>query len=110
MRSEDGANEWQVFEYDPNGPNPTKQKSRLKLGPGQFAEGTRDLESTSGRLKVVCKSLQSRAGAYFLVDDSGHAWKPAGEGLRHVFGHVTHDRELVMVALRQHIGELPWAA
>lgn len=106
IAEEDGATEWQVFEYDPNGPNPTRQKPRLKLAPGQFAQGTRDLASTSSRLRVVCKSLQDRAGTYFLVDDSGHAWKPAGEGLRHVFGHVTHDRELVLAGLRQHIREL----
>jgi MoaA/NifB/PqqE/SkfB family radical SAM enzyme len=106
IAEEDGASEWQVFEYDSDGPNPTKRKSRLRLAPGQFAERTRDLGSTSGHLKVACKSLQARTGAYFLVDDSGHAWKPAGEGLRHVFGHVTHDRELVMAALRQHIREL----
>jgi hypothetical protein len=59
---------------------------------------------------VACKSLQARTGAYFLVDDSGHAWKPAGDGLRHVFGHVTRDRDLVMAALRQHIRELRPAA
>jgi MoaA/NifB/PqqE/SkfB family radical SAM enzyme len=106
IAEEDGASEWQVFEYDPDGPNPTKQKSRLKLAPGQFAAATRNLAPASGRLKVACKSLQARTGAYFLVDDSGHAWKPAGEGLRHVFGHVTQDRELVMAALRQHIREL----
>jgi len=110
MAEEDGASEWQVFEYDPDGPNPTRQKPRLKLAPGQFANATRGLESTSGRLKVTCKSLQARARAYFLVDDSGQAWKPAGEGLRHVFGHITHDRELVMAALRQHIRELRSAA
>jgi hypothetical protein len=59
---------------------------------------------------VACKSLQARTGAYFLVDDSGHALEPAGEGLRHVFGHITHDPELVMAALRQHIRELQPAA
>jgi MoaA/NifB/PqqE/SkfB family radical SAM enzyme len=106
IAEEDGAAEWQVFEYDPSGPNPTTRKSQLKLEPGQFALATSDLESTSGRLRVVCKSLEARTGAYFLVDDSGHAWKPVGGGMRHVFGHVTHDRELVVAALRQHIREL----
>jgi MoaA/NifB/PqqE/SkfB family radical SAM enzyme len=106
IAEEDGASEWQVFGYDPTGPNPTRQKSRLKLAPGQFAESTRDLESTSGCVKVVCKSLESRTGAYFLVDDSGQAWKPAGEGLRLIFGHVTHDRERVLAELRQHIRDL----
>jgi MoaA/NifB/PqqE/SkfB family radical SAM enzyme len=110
IAEEDGASEWQVFEYDPGGPNPTKRKLRLRLAPGQFAERTRDLESTSGRLQVACKSLQARTGAYFLVDDAGHAWKPAGEGLRRVFGHVTHDRDLVLAALCQHIRELRPAA
>jgi hypothetical protein len=39
------------------------------------AAATRDLEPAVGPLKITCKSLQVRAGAYFLVDDSGHAWK-----------------------------------
>jgi MoaA/NifB/PqqE/SkfB family radical SAM enzyme len=106
IAEEDGATEWQVFEYDPSGPNPSRKKSQLGLAPGQFALATNGLESTSGRLRVVCKSLEARVGAYFLVDDSGHAWKPAGGGMRHVFGHVTHDRDLVLAALRQHIEEL----
>jgi MoaA/NifB/PqqE/SkfB family radical SAM enzyme len=106
IAEEVGATEWQVFEYDPNGPNPTTKKPKLKLAPGQFDEATRDLASMSGKLKVVCKSLTARTGAYFLVDDSGHAWKPAGEDIRQVFGHVTRERELVMDALSRHITEL----
>lgn len=33
---EEGAVEWQIFEYDPEGPNPTNKKSSLQLAPGQF--------------------------------------------------------------------------
>jgi MoaA/NifB/PqqE/SkfB family radical SAM enzyme len=110
MAEEDGASEWQVFEYDPDGPNPTNLKSRLVLAPGQFAERTSDLALASSNMKVACKSREVRAGAYFLVDDSGHAWKPSGGGTRHVFGHVTKDRELVLAALRQHMSELRTAA
>jgi len=110
IAEEVGATEWQVFEYDPNGPNPTTKKPKLKLAPGQFDEATRNLVSTSGNLKVVCKSLATRTGAYFLVDDSGHAWKPAGEGLRQVFGHITRERDLVMGALGRHITELQQSA
>lgn len=110
IAEEDGASEWQVFEYDPDGPNPTNLKSRLVLAPGQFAERTRDLALAPGRMKVTCKSRAVRAGAYFLVDDSGQAWKPSGGGTRHVFGHVTKDRELVLAALRQHMSELRTAA
>lgn len=106
IAEEEGASEWQVFEYDPNGPNPTNRKSALRLSPGQFDEATSGLVSTSGNLKIVCKSLQARRGAYFLVDDSGHAWKPAGEGIRQVFGHITHERDLVMAALDRHIAEM----
>lgn len=106
IAEEVGASEWQVFEYDPNGPNPTKQKDRLRLAPGQFDEATSGLVSTSGKLKVVVKSLAARSSVYFLVDDSGRAWKPSGEGLRHVFGHITQERDLVMAALGRHIAEL----
>lgn len=102
----EGASEWQVFEYDPNGPNPTNQKSRLKLAPGQFDEATAGLATTENGLKVVCKSLATRSGAYFLVDDSGRAWKPDGEGTRQIFGHITNERDIVMAALGRHITEL----
>jgi|GEM_PF-6389869 len=52
------------------------------------------------------KNLATRSGAYFLVDDSGLAWKPAGEGFRHILGHITTDRAQVLAALRRHIQEL----
>jgi hypothetical protein len=106
IAEEEGATEWQVFEYDFNGPNPSVKKPALRLAPGQFDEATSGLASTSGKLKIACKSLESRSGAYFLVDDSGVAWKPAGEGVRHTMGHITSDREQVLAALRQHIQEL----
>ncbi len=106
IAAEWGASEWQIFEYDPTGPNPSAHKSRLRLASGQFSEFTRELGSTYGHLRIVCKNLEDRAGAYFLVDDSGHAWKPCGDGLRHVLGHITRDRELVLSALRQHIAGL----
>jgi len=56
IAEEDGASEWQVFEYDPSGPNPTRQKPRLRLAPGQFAQATGGLSSTSGRLRVVFRT------------------------------------------------------
>jgi hypothetical protein len=55
---------------------------------------------------VTCKSLGDRSGAYFLVDDSGQAWKPAGDGLRRVFGHITSDRAAVMAALARHVQDV----
>ena len=106
IAEEEGAAEWQVFEFDPTGPNPSGQKLKLCLEPGQFDDATKGLISTSGNLKVVCKNLRTRSGAYFLVDDSGRAWKPAGDGLRSVFGHITRDRGLVLSALGNHIAEL----
>lgn len=103
---EEGAVEWQIFEYDPEGPNPTNKKSSLQLAPGQFEQATQDLAPTSGILRIISKSLLTRSGAYFLVDDSGLAWKPAREGFRHVLGNITTDRLQVLAALRQHILEL----
>ena len=93
IAEEEGASEWQVFEYDSDGPNPSSKKPTLRLAPGQFDEATSGLVSTTGRLKVVTKNLVARSGAYFLVDDSGRAWKPSGEGSRHIMGHITYDRE-----------------
>jgi MoaA/NifB/PqqE/SkfB family radical SAM enzyme len=106
IAEEEQAVEWQVFEYDSSGPNPSSKKPTLRLEEGQFEAATRDLLSTSGNLRVVCKSLDTRSGAYFLIDDSGLAWKPAGEGLRQIMGHVTTDREQVISALRRHIQQL----
>lgn len=106
IAEEDGATEWQVFEYDPQGPNPTNQRDRLKLAPGQFAVGIQGIESTPGGLKVDLKDLQDRTGAYFLIEDSGHVWKPSGAGLRYVIGHVTRDREKVITAWQRHIIEM----
>lgn len=106
IAEEEQAAEWQVFEYDSDGPNPSSKKPALRLGQGQFEAATRNLVSTSGNLKVVCKSLDTRSGAYFLIDDSGLAWKPAGEGLRQIMGHITTDRDQVIAALRRHIQQL----
>lgn len=106
IAEEEGAIEWQVFEYDPDGPNPTNMKPKLRLEPGQFAPATDRLTSTSGELEIVCKNLEVRTGSYFLVDDSGLAWKPAGGGFRHVLGNITTDRRQVLNSLEQHIAEL----
>ncbi|HEY5667574.1 MAG TPA: hypothetical protein VIR03_00250 [Candidatus Saccharimonadales bacterium] len=80
-------------------------KPKLRLAPGQFAEATSKISTKTG-LKISCKSLEERDGIYFLVDGSGIAWKPAGEGLRTVMGHITHDRDLVASALRLHVERL----
>lgn len=101
-----GATEWQIFEYDPSGPNLSSKKEFLRLKPGQFDEATAGITTTNANLRIVRKSLTSRSGAYFLVDDSGLAWKPAGEGFRHIMGHITTDRAQVLSALRRHIQEL----
>lgn len=99
---EDRASEWQVFEYDPTGPNPSRYKNELGLEPGEFDLAVSNLEA-SETIEVSCKSLASRSGIYFLVDDAGNAWKPSGEGAKHSLGHITHDREMVLDALCEHI-------
>jgi MoaA/NifB/PqqE/SkfB family radical SAM enzyme len=101
---DDGASEWQVFEYDPDGPNPTNQKSNLKFAPGEFEAATRELAELDG-IKISCKSLAARSGIYFLVDDSGDAWKPGGEGVKRSLGNITLDRKEVIDALRIHISQ-----
>jgi MoaA/NifB/PqqE/SkfB family radical SAM enzyme len=106
IAEEEKATEWQIFEYDDEGPNPSSKKGGLRLEPGQFDAATTHLESTSGKLSIFSKNLDSRSGIYFLVDDSGLAWKPAGEGFRHILGHITNDREQALSALRKHIASL----
>jgi MoaA/NifB/PqqE/SkfB family radical SAM enzyme len=103
---QEGASEWQIFEYDPSGPNPSRKKDSLRLKLGQFDEATAGLVTAKDNLKIVRKNLTARSGVYFLVDDSGLAWKPAGEGFRHIMGHITSDRTQVLAALRRHIQEL----
>ena len=106
IAEEEGAAEWQVFEYDPEGPNPTNRKAALRLGEGEFDEATKGLVTTSSKLKIVCKNLGGRSGIYFLIDDSGLAWKPAANGFRHIMGNITTDRAQVLAALREHIQDL----
>ena len=56
---------------------------------------------------ILAKKLHESAyNSYFLIDDSGLAWKPAGEGLRQIMGHITTDRDQVIAALRRHIQQL----
>jgi MoaA/NifB/PqqE/SkfB family radical SAM enzyme len=99
-----GAYEWQVFEYDTSGPNPTNKKASLQLAEGVFDVVTSQLVSQS-TMKIVCKSLQKRTGSYFLIDDSGMAWQPLGEQQRKIIGHITRDRAIVLDALRSHISQ-----
>jgi MoaA/NifB/PqqE/SkfB family radical SAM enzyme len=109
LAAADGAAEWQVFEYDPAGPNPSARRPRLALAPGEFVAAVAGLQAGPG-VRVTCKSLADRSGAYFLIDDSGQAWKPAGDGQRRMHGHITADRPAVMAALRQHMRDVRAAA
>lgn len=106
IAEEEHASEWQIFEYDTEGPNPSSMKTTLKLETDQFKEATKNLASTSGNLNIICKGLEERSGSYFLVDDSGLAWKPDVGGFRKILGHIITDREQVVSALRKHIQDL----
>ncbi|HEU4913776.1 MAG TPA: radical SAM protein [Candidatus Saccharimonadales bacterium] len=101
-----GAKEWQIFEFDPNGPNPTSKKDLLRLAPGQFASETNMLKPVSGILMIVRKSLLDRSDAYFLIDSTGLAWQPTQEGARRVFGHISRDSDVVMSALKSHMSRV----
>ncbi|PID32252.1 hypothetical protein CR970_01545 [Candidatus Saccharibacteria bacterium] len=97
-----GAREWQVFEYDPTGPNPTRRHAELQLTPGQFEEETQKLPDMDGAMEITSKSLRQRSGAYFLVNRAGVAWSPSEAGPSEI-GHITDDRDLVLAALVRHI-------
>lgn len=106
IAEEDGASEWQLFEYDPKGPNPTLHRDHLSLTHGQFDNAVSKMLPSRGTMKIDYKSLKDRTGAYFLIDDSGLAWKPSGAGERFIIGHVTRNRERVLDAWKRHVTEM----
>ncbi len=106
IAEEDGADEWQVFEYDPKGPNPSREKDALTLHTGEFEAAVLRIPPSQSNMKVDFKNLQDRTGAYFLIDDSGHAWKPSGAGQRFIVGHIINDQNEVIDAWERHVIEM----
>jgi len=108
-----GADEWQIFEFQPTGSLGSRAANLLKLDPGEFHSGTQSLLSSnnhSPNLKIVYKSRALREGAYFLVDDAGVAWIPAASGNRRtVIGHISTDRKRVLERLKLHIRQREFA-
>ena len=97
-----GAKKWQIFEFQPIGPLGSRNASLFRLEPGEFAAATRKLPYLPN-IAVQTKDAAARKEAYFMVDDAGFAWHP-GEGAdREVIGHVSRDRDLVLVRLARHL-------
>ena len=103
IAQEVGACEWQVFEYDYEGPNSSTKRDVLRLEPGRFAAAAYDLQKDPGDIEIACKPFDGRAGSYFMIDDAGIAYRRRTGGGRDVIGHVTHERALVLEALGEHI-------
>ena len=96
-----GAFEWHVFEYDANGPNPSRQKENLRISYEEFEVATADLSllpMDGMRLDLRTRDSRVGAGAYFFVNDAGEAWSPNEEGSNTKYGHISHDRAKVLDA------------
>lgn len=96
-----GAFEWHVFEYDANGPNPSRQKENLRISYEEFEAATAELDQIpmdGMRLDLRTRDSRVGAGAYFFVNDAGEAWSPNEEGGQTRYGHIARDREKVLKA------------
>ena len=101
-----GAFEWHVFEYDPNGPNPSRQKDILRISNEEFdaaVEGLDQMPMEGMRLDLRTRDSRVGVGAYFFVNDAGEAWSPSEEGGQTKFGHITREREKEMEAYDNHL-------
>ena len=105
-----GASEIQIFEFDPEGPNLSSKRNELILSEGVFRDATQDLRASNSEMKIICKPFTGRSGAYFMIEDSGLAFKRVPGGGRVVLGHISRDRESVREALRSHNQSKTWAA
>lgn len=104
-----GADEWQVFEFQPTGPLGSHSAQVLELEPGEFDNAASMIANCgigSSGMRIVCKSRSVRKGAYFMVDDAGVAWMPSAAGdTRTVIGHIARNRIEVLARLREHVWE-----
>lgn len=105
-----GAAEIQIFEFDPEGPNPTSKRDDLILGEGVFKQAVQDLRPNSSGMKIITKAFAGRPGSYFMVEESGLAFKRQQGGGRTILGHITRDRSAVRKALHDHNRSKAWAA
>lgn len=101
-----GADEWQIFEFQPIGPLGSKNAHLFALDAGQFDEAMEFLRASvkpSG-VRIEPKSATQRRGIYFMVDDAGMAWIPSATGRgRTIIGHIMRDQEVVLNRLRIHV-------
>jgi MoaA/NifB/PqqE/SkfB family radical SAM enzyme len=101
-----GADEWQIFEFQPSGPLGSRNGHHFILEPGVFDDAVAGIkaQTTSSGLRIVSKSRAQREGTYFMVDDAGLAWLPSSSGInRIVVGHIKRDRAAVLERLRAYV-------
>jgi MoaA/NifB/PqqE/SkfB family radical SAM enzyme len=105
------ASQWRIFEFDPNGPNPSGHPERLALEPGQFEAMTKGMDEhivAGNGLKVMFGKLgtaEERArGIYFMVNDAGKAYmRRPGQLDVEQLGHISDDRRVVMDGIRTYV-------
>jgi MoaA/NifB/PqqE/SkfB family radical SAM enzyme len=101
-----GADQWQLFEFQPTGPLGSRNAEALELASGVFDRLVRSkLDISKSTLpQIECKSRRDRQNLYFMIDDAGIAWLPNSKGAtRTIVGHITSEREAVMSCLSEHL-------
>ncbi len=107
------ASAWQLFQYDPLGPNPSLKKDVLQVSDEQFIAATKPIESEvlveDGRVVspwITVKSLTKRIGDYVMIDATGlahHEELLTVDGVQRkefrAIGHIVHDKSLVIDAI-----------
>lgn len=99
-----GACQWRLFQFDPEGPNPSRQRHRLTIGNTQFKRVTDSLRVTEeSPLQILAGGLDNR-GSYCMINDSGMLYMRAtGSPDLDQIGHITHDRDAVIGHMESHI-------
>jgi hypothetical protein len=107
------VHEWQLFQFDPFGPNPSRLKTALQVSDAAFNEATGQLESeifvedgviVSPLLSV--KGLRQRIGSYIMINAAGIAHREelvedsgAYSKQIHVVGHIVRNEAAVLDAI-----------
>ena len=112
---------WQLYQFDPYGPNPSKKQAALQVGNEEFRAATERIESeilVEGYAVlspwITVKSLQERLGSYIMIGANGIAQRESLIQVREGFakrydtiGHIVRDEGVVLNAIVNHARHTP---